>query len=590
MNEEILKKINFDETINEALPKIIEAFVSFYGEHNRELIVEKFNNMLLIGYCQPEDFFSQIETTEVLKLRELMNEFIKKINIKNIDKETLKKIFIDDAPENTCITSLESYIDYKNGNKESLNDTLTFLNKIYKDVTKENIDTLIENNFFKDLDELIPIHYEYMEIFKNFILSTKEYKLYLKKCKQLREELSKKYLKKIILELKDKIDYSDYIKIEREYNLILESYTNKAIECKEVYLSKELLPTSFEYFTKETDEIINSISDYRKEDIQNARILYFKKLGINLGENYKDYIKNEEVLKLLPNQESVMILSKVRKRLYIEMRDEYYKSLPEYITNREKINKLELLDKDDGYDTLSYEENQTMIVPNIKLIDNIYKIFNLVLIYLDNDDGFIDSYIIHELNHILEVYLLNFDGTNYKMTSGWEIFTGSILDLPNIREAYLKESEPKREYELFNEIINELISQEITEILFESNDYIFNTKETAEYQGTNYELTRFLVDEFYQTYKKEIIESRHHGNIDIIYNTVGKENFDALNKLFNTFYRIFPEDTICDVYIAKEKGLETEQTKLYDDLCIKRDNILSNMKKYHQQKTKKLSV
>ena len=47
-------------------------------------------------------------------------------------------------------------------------------------------------------------------------------------------------------------------------------------------------------------------------------------------------------------------------------------------------------------------------------IDNIYKIFSLVLIYLDNDDGFIDSYIIHELNHVLEVYLLNFDGVNYK--------------------------------------------------------------------------------------------------------------------------------------------------------------------------------
>ena len=229
-----------------------------------------------------------------------------------------------------------------------------------------------------------------------------------------------------------------------------------------------------------------------------------------------------EILKLIPSQKTIEIFSKIRKKLYIEMRDEYYKSLPEYIINREKINKLELLDKDVGYDTLSYEDSQTMIIPNIKLINNIYKIFSLVLIYLDNDDGFIDSYIVHELNHVLEVDLLSFDGENYQMSSGWEIFTGSILDLPDIKKSYLKGIEPKRKYELFNEIINELISQEITEILFESNNYIFNTKETAEYQGTNYELTRFLVDEFYQTYKKEIIESRHNGNIKI--NTESENN------------------------------------------------------------------
>ena len=62
------------------------------------------------------------------------------------------------------------------------------------------------------------------------------------------------------------------------------------------------------------------------------------------------------------------------------------------------------------------------------------------------------SYIIHELNHVLEVELLSFDGENYQMSSGWEIFTDSILDLPDIKKSYLKEIEPKRKYELFNEI------------------------------------------------------------------------------------------------------------------------------------------
>ena len=589
MNEEILRKINFDETIQKSMKNIIEVFVSFYGEKERERIIEKFNNMLMIGYCKPEDFFAQIEHTEILKLRTLMDHFIEKIHIKNLDKDTLKKIFLDEINESNCITSLESYIDYKNGNKDRLNDTITFLNKIYKNITKENIDILIKNNYFEELDKIIPIHNQNIKIFEEFILSTKQYKLYLKKCNELRIELSKKYLKKLIQELKDKLPKEEYLKIEEEYNIIIKSYTNKDIISNEIYLNKELLASSYESFNKESNQIINN-NDYRKEYIEKERILYFKKIGINLGDNYHSYISNNEILSLYPNEDIVEIFSQIRKKLYIEMRDEYYKSLPEYINHREKINKLELFDKDDGYDTLAYENNQTMIVPNIKLINNVYEIFTLVLICLDNDDGFIDSYIIHELNHVLEVYLLNFDGINYEMSSGWEIFKDSICDSPNIEEIYLKESETRRKYELFNEIINELISQEITEILFETNNYIFNTKEYAEYQGTNYELSRFLVDEFYQTYKKEIIESRHNGNINIIYDTIGKENFDKLNDLINIFYQSFPEDTIYELYIDKEEGNETEQTKIYDNLCIERDNILSDMKKYKNQKTKKLSV
>lgn len=590
MNEEIFKKINFNVIISKSFPSIIETFVTFYGEDERERIISKFKNMLPIGYCKPEEMSLMIETTEILKLNELMTEFIEKINIKNLSKETLKKIFLDEISESDCISSLESYIDYINGNDDRLNDTLIFLNKIYKDITKDNIDTLIENDYFKEIDNIIPLHDEMTQTCKEFILSTKEYKIYLKKCNEIKEKLSKKYLKKLLNDLKEKLPEDEYLKIEEEYNNIINSYSDPNIVCKEIYLNKELLPTSVEAFNKYNTTIINSEDDYRKESIQDERVLYFKKLGLNLGDNYENYISNPETIKLLPNDKTVEILSQIRKQLYIEMRDEYYRSLPEYQNNRKKINALELLDKDDGYDTLSYEDNQTMIVPNIKKVDNSYIIYTLVLIYLGNDDGYLDGYLIHELNHVLETYLIDFDGINYKMSSGWEIFTGDINDLPDIKKAYLKEEEPKRQYELFNEIINELISQEITEILFNNNNYIFNTKETADYKGSNYELTRFLVEDFYETYKKEILESRKNGNINIIYETVGKENFDALNELFNVFYNTFPEDTIFDVYEAKEKGIETSKTKLYDDLFIKRDEILSNMKKYNNQKRRKLSV
>ena len=277
MNEEILKKINFDDTIYRTMNNIIEAFVTFYEESNRDKIIEKFNNMMMIGYCKPEDFSMQIETTEILKLRKLMDEFIQEINIKNIDKDKLKEIFLDEISELDCISSLEAYIDYKNGNRDRLNDTIVFLNKIYEDINEDNIDMLIENGFFMELDDVIPLHNKNINIFKEFILSTEEYKLYLKKCKELREKLSKKYLKRFLLELKKILSNEDYLKVEEEYNLIVKSYSDLDIECNEIYLNKELLPSLFEYFSKESKEILNNESDYRKEDIQNQQILFFKK-------------------------------------------------------------------------------------------------------------------------------------------------------------------------------------------------------------------------------------------------------------------------------------------------------------------------
>lgn len=567
MNEEILKKINFDKTFNNSLNKIKEAFILFYGEEYREYITNKLNNMYVIGYSKPEDFNELIEQTEISKLNELSQDFVAKININNLSKEEIKRIFIDEINDNVCISSFESYIDYINGNKESLIDTLDFLNKIYSnDINKDNIDTLMKTNYFYELDKIIPIYNKLLDTYKDFVLSTKEYKIYLNKCLKLKDKLSKKYLTLLLKELKDKIPVNEYSKIEEEYNLLINN-----LPCNEIYLNKELYPSLLESFLKEDNQI--------------ERILYFKKLGLDLGDNYKDYINNKETSKYLFNKETIKTISKIRKKLYLQMCFEYYTSLEEYKYYRDKINKLDLIDKDDGFDLLAYENEQTMIVPNIKKINNNYELFSLVLVYLSTDDGFLDSYIIHELNHVLEASLESYDGKNYQMINGWETYCDHIDDEFNINNIH-EENDSKREYELFNEIINELISQEITKILIINNIYIFNKKELVYYKGTNYEHTRFLVEAFFETYKKEIIESRINHDINIIYNTVGKYNFEALNNLFHLFTTYFPNDTIYDLYEDEEKGIVSKNTLLYDDLCLKRDEVLSYMKEYNKQKRK----
>ena len=45
MNEITKRKLNSTQTIIDNLPKLIEAFVSFYGEKEREFIEDKFKNI-----------------------------------------------------------------------------------------------------------------------------------------------------------------------------------------------------------------------------------------------------------------------------------------------------------------------------------------------------------------------------------------------------------------------------------------------------------------------------------------------------------------------------------------------------------------
>ena len=591
MNEVILKYINAKETIYQKLPTIIESFISFYGENHRERITNIFKNMQIITYCKPEDMNDLIECTEIQKLEDLTTDLLNEINIENLDKLTLKEILFDNITEYDCISTLDSYNDYLSGDKERLPETINLLKNFYPNVNETNIDELIQTNKFKELDNILSLYNQMLEKYEEFILSTREYKEYLKKCHTTKNILSKKYLKILLSKLKEELPIDEYLKFEEEYNNIINTSSNdEDIYTQNIYLNKDLTPSLIESFNKKYDKLSESNDKDIKECIETSRILYFKKLGLNLGNKYIEYKRSEEAKKLTPSITTVEILTKLREKLYIKMKTEYYQTLPEYQNNREIIDSLDLLDQDDGYNVYAYEGNLTTTIPNIKMINNQYQIFSLVLIYLGTAQEYIDHFIIHELNHAIETSLKSFDGKNYQIIAGWEIFTGNIQEIPDQENYYFEEE--KREYELLNETINEMISQEITNILFSSDNYIFNNSENAQIEnGTNYEHTIFLVKEFYETYKQVIIDSRTTGNIQIIYDEVGESNFKELNHLFHIYYENFPGETIYDLYDELEKGIENDKTKIYENLKIERDNILLNMKKYkNKSKKRTLSI
>ena len=99
----------------------------------------------------------------------------------------------------------------------------------------------------------------------------------------------------------------------------------------------------------------------------------------------------------------------------------------------------------------------TYVTPNVKQENNNYIPFSLVNINFDYPDEFLDKRIIHELNHVYELNLVSVNEKGADYTSVWEALHENVN--PQNELLPLKEDSCKREYELFNEIINELIAQ-----------------------------------------------------------------------------------------------------------------------------------
>ena len=207
--------------------------------------------------------------------------------------------------------------------------------------------------------------------------------------------------------------------------------------------------------------------------------------------------------------------------------------------------------------------------------------FSLVAICCNNNSGDIDHNIVHELNHLFELSLSKVEEDHYEVICGWDVINGTINQRERKPVDTLTEDKTKRSYELFSEIINELIAQEICEILQQEKKHVFDTEENAKIRHTtSYEHTFFLVRDFFQEFKKEIIESRSNGNIEVIWNKVGKENFDELNELFHVFFEHFQGFKVYSLMQSLKNKEDTQQTRIYYDLVEKRDKILEKMRKH----------
>ena len=432
---------------------------------------------------------------------------------------------------------------------------------------------------------------EYREYIENrlnniFIIAYQSDDNLLNKLRSLEEKLGQGVDKDKYKEYYDRIDYNTNLRIEllnnyrKEYaKRVKHLLPKKYHEITEQYISSEDAPfifglkkgcfefeevlggfestTFYDYFSEEMDEKLNNSEtpDFEKQTIIEKRIEYFKTIGIDKGDDYSNYIKLEEY----PSTEMIREIRRIKKQirdLYnLELNSRTYPNC--LFIKREKELGL-LLDSSEEYALTRLIDEYNCVFPNLRNNNGTIELIPEMFIFTGIDYSSRDNIIIHELNHILEMALTEVSGNIVTIRSGWDICQEMIGE----KKEHIELVRKVRKYERFNEIINELLAIDIHKKFKSMYGSVFSIENSEYILTSSYLDQEYIVRDFFETYKKEIIKSRITGNMQVLFDAVGEENFEALNNLVNEDY---------------QAASASAKSALHADIENRRDSIMSKM-------------
>ena len=648
MNE-ILNKLNADRTLQENISKYIDVFVDFYGEDKRAEIERKFNNATFVGYLSPErqqveltklikekskeleskvleynetsldskDLFDTYDYS--LKISQPINNYQNFIELYKLGKEGRKEKYIEDTyndikkylneltkeeylkiietkvlPEKyqNIPYWLKNNIQYttnlqniEENYEKSFNKASSLIRKIIPRCTLDNFD--INNEEIEKLDKVIEKYKETLKEYENFEKENIEYFNEMQVNKDLEMSLREKYYKEFLKENIDLIKEDDRKGVIEYLNDSKKSYLMN-------YSVRRLLGSSIqsesilESFYEEQEDILNNeeTSTFIKNNIIENRIKFFNNIGINLGNNYNLYLENEDVKSNWPTKERLEKFRATKNKLINNFMKEYYLNTVSHKRLRQVVDSKNLLNKDDGLNQTMYNSSlgKTCVATNLKEIDGKLEAAPLVMISFGGFDGALDHDIIHELNHLYELSLESVINNKAVYLCGWDICEDDIVGEVNDYIDITKE-EPKRSYELFNEIINEVIAQEIEEKMHEKGIHILDSSRNSKVKGnTSYEASFFIIKDFYKEFRDEIIKSRCNGNIKEILDVVGEKNFNDLNDLFDIYFENLSGLKKMQLLDDIKNNRTTNLTIKYYEIVDKSKEIMERMREESKKK------
>lgn len=583
MIDVLKKRLESPQYLKENFNKYVEAFVMFYGEEYREEIINKFRNCLVIPYETPDDIRRELSTLLNSTVDEYSSEFSSKYNI-NIKSTSLFSFYSFDSIDYDlsfaylkCLSGEYSDYDEKR--------TIKFLESFGIKVSHENFNEVLSSGLeqYKEMiDEYISYVNKLVEL-KNYYSTYIDYQ---KECENLSSEVEKKCYKEMLRDLESFIPEH----IKDSYLKVLngtDKYTDKNLVDQYVGTSFKFAASS-NAFSLDNDLLLNDpdAKNWQIDSIIHERIRFFKGNGIDLGNNYQDYVNSPECRAIWPSYELVDKVNELHDVYHNKFNIEYYENLGHYKDMKAQIDALGLANKDTGFSAKVFTLGTICTFTTFKKDEEgMYYPHPLVVFNPNHMVDSADHSLVHELNHVFEMSILKQEGDKIDYTSGWDTFSEDISKLnedynPNEADT-LHEDRDKRKYELFSEIINEILAQKISTILKDNDLLVFSEQDNFKNTyTTSYQYTYFLVKEFMDEFLSDIIISRHDGNIEHIINKVGKENFDALNDLFHEFYERFAGMKIYNVLDDFVNGRDTDDTRFHNSLRTRSHEIVSRMKEY----------
>ena len=236
-------------------------------------------------------------------------------------------------------------------------------------------------------------------------------------------------------------------------------------------------------------------------------------------------------------------------------------------------------------------EQGACILTSVRNNNGNYVSSPILFIDLGSNIPSLDVTLFHELNHVVESSIKEANTKRIRTISGWRSLTiEAESEELGSKGIYDKYSDAEiGEFFYLNENINEFRARDLARTAQNEGFYIINTEKDARISSPHlYACSFFLTQEFYSIYKEDIIDSRLKGDLSIIFNKVGKENFMALNELVDEFSEIVTPAYYEALMDDLKDNYDTYRVEKYYELCFKRDKILKQMQEYSLEKDGKI--
>lgn len=576
----------FNVNISYDKQDIIDALIDVFGMGYTSMIINRFNNIYLVPYVNYNGAYSYHRFLMSSKSRMMSIKFLKIIGI-DVDKYNVTS-FADDFPkelEELCEGLLggswifekimqdtpagcKSFSDkYNQGytNDYILEHKIMFINAVKKDdietVTEENYDEFVDTLEYKRIEALALYYcgiYEGLVIQMNEYLETiKEYETYYRSENERKRKLYNDYRLVLFKVLEDSLRGKIKEAIDKE-----DAIGRKA--CALISNSIEY-KSSIEYFSTEDENKLNNpdTSDFDKEWILRYRMSFLQSMGVDLDpfkDDYYEVIKRDGVKDFIPYSVFADEVTRLRKYYLEEVNEKFIKESDSYNKAMSYFGKCEANERA-VYETLKF----TKVCVNAGHDNN--NVFRPIIYFTIRDwqCGCMDYVLIHEIIHAIEC--VSYDGYNYSCG-----FESQMVD-PPLSE--LEHSEEKRKYERFNEVIVDLLSKEVVDLLHKRKVYIIDDELRTLSDFSKFNTSKILKDlvrPFYQQYRDLIIEARMSGKMFLLTHYVGEDNFEELNSVVDY------------VDLLVEKGLRSklENNEVDDPLVIDYYLQLEKVKRIYQ--------